>query len=127
MDLAAIRGGVRQALNDLDIHVYDYIRLSPKPPCALVYPDSIPSQETMGGLIRPIMVVHLLVGMSNNEAATRILDDWISTGTPTSVVDRLADALVVYNAASPSVRNYRPVTTPEGTDLLGAELVFDIF
>lgn len=127
MDIADFRTAVADALRPITIRVYPYMTIAPDPPAALIYPDSIPPQESMGGLRRPVFVVRLLAPNGTTESATQTVDVWISTGNDQSVLDAL-EAMTAYNLSSPSVRNYGPLLGADGgTVFMSAELVFDIF
>lgn len=126
MDLVGMCAAVKAALAELPLKVYDWPAWSPVPPAAVVYPESVPEQETFGGLRRPSLVVRLTVQSSSPEAAGRQLYRWISTGTTDSVVDALVDNLEDFSVSSPSVRNVGPVVRDDGSVVFQAELVFDV-
>jgi hypothetical protein len=129
MNIATVRAAIKTALAGLQIRVYDYVPLMPEPPCAVIYPENIPSQETLGGLRRPTFVVQLFVSMGNQEAGTRAMDKLVSRGITGSVFDAL-ETISGYSISDAQLRSgsYRPVLGPDGTTaMLTAEIEFDLF
>lgn len=130
MDIASVRAAIKTSLSGLSLRVYDYVPLAPDPPCAVIYPDSIPSQETLGtGLRRPTFVVALYVSMGNQQAGTRTMDKLLGRGQTGSLFDAL-DTISGYSISDAQLRggSYRPILGPDGsTAMLTAEVEFDLF
>jgi hypothetical protein len=132
MDIQTICADFKAAIDELgSLRCYDALVLNPTPPCALVKPDFIPPQETLGSdpLIRPRIVVRLLAEATNDTAGTQKLYRWISTGNGDSVVDAI-DRSTAVDVSSPEIRNIDYMIGSHlgaETVWLSAELVYDVF
>jgi hypothetical protein len=120
--IAELRSLIADALDPLiGIRVYDYMEPSPLTPAVVIWPDSIPAAETIGGFRRPVMVVRVIVTTGNAKAATADLDDYLDQ------IEQTLGAAAAINLASPVVRNYGHAPAIDGTVWLQADLVFDVY
>lgn len=97
MNVEDIRAALKQTLEAVDgIRVSTVAQDKPEPPCVFIFPDEpfITYHESMGDVGGTgLMFLHftgtVLVPLNDDRTAQNLLDSYLSTSTPNSLVDAL--------------------------------------
>ncbi len=127
MDLYTLRSQLQTTITaNIQPAMRGYAAIPKKPqvPCFVVYPDTIAYHDDFDGSPTVQMIVQLLAGVVNTEAAQQTMDAWLGNTGYASMVDAIEHegwAQVV------RMQKYGTVTLPDGaTELLSAQLVVKI-